>query len=87
LDPDVNKCVCKQQPSCCTTAWDDSCVKLAETQCGTKCDCHLFPFQQLTCSSDSDCDWCEPFDTEGAPWVCCLEHCFPAPDAPCTGIP
>jgi hypothetical protein len=36
-DPSVNACVCAAEPSCCTAAWSEQCVRYAMQACGLVC--------------------------------------------------
>lgn len=38
-EPECQQCVCLLQPECCTGAWNDSCVAIADAHCPDQCGC------------------------------------------------
>lgn len=66
--PGIEDCVCAQDPFCCTTAWDETCVRLVdELRCGT-CTCN-----DDICESWEDCESC-PSDCGECALDCCATH-------------
>ncbi len=64
-DPDIEACVCGEDPLCCSIPWDDVCAGIVSESCGDECvDCltpHLTPgcndgiIQSCVCAQDSFC--------------------------------
>lgn len=55
-DAAIESCVCDADAFCCENKWDSLCVNAAE-DCGALCGCKD-PAADLSCSSDTDCGWC-----------------------------
>jgi hypothetical protein len=70
-EPSCAECVCKQQPSCCNTLWDESCLDLTGHECVVDCPC---ADETMTCCAPHSQAGCEDTDCESC--VCAAEpHC------------
>jgi len=79
-NPNVTACVCKSKPSCCNSQWAPSCVKFAQTECGTNCDCETMDPKDSYCKKDSDCNFCN--NKKCSDWLCFQDHCVPNTSTP-----
>ena len=56
VDPDCWRCVCAEDISCCTEAWDEDCVELGSLECVDDCGCAglcCTPHEPSGCSLES----------------------------------
>ena len=78
-DAELSACVCAIEPLCCTDAWDETCILLAEAGCGLDCACDGGCADDDACTIDT-CD-VETDTCANTP----IEGCTEPPSYTCNG--
>ncbi|MBM4345865.1 MAG: hypothetical protein FJ100_21035 [Deltaproteobacteria bacterium] len=78
-------CVCKADPSCCTSAWDDGCVEMCK-KCGAKCGVAVCGDGLCDAQSGETCSTCSN-DCGACPAQCGNGLCEGAAGETCSTCP
>lgn len=68
-DPCITS-VCMDQPACCTTNWNESCVAAAKAKCGVSCACSHSICQGGGGALDPTCNPCAAAVCKADPYCC-----------------